>query len=198
MNSVVPNGSKKRARTTRQRARYTEAQKIQAVAAMLQAGFTGPLSYEAQEAACTVLGAKINHQTLATWLKKYRSTVETTDRSLVAKPLDVPELINSTRDTVIRNLNSAVVKLSAGINDDDAITKAALRDKGVTMGIAVEKILLLAGRDPELDSLTTTLQQECTGTEYNPADLILDMINAVRAAKSLRKPTIDIKNSITR
>lgn len=187
--------TKKRAR---KQARYKQEQQISAVTAMLQCNPTMPLSYEAQQAACSVLGADVSTTTLATWLKKHRSLIETTDRSLIAKPLDVPELINSTRDTVIRNLNSAVVKLSAGINDDDAIKTAALRDKGVTMGIAVEKILLLAGRDPELDSLTTTLQQECVGTEWRPVDLIQDVINAIRAEKASRRPTIDIENSATR
>ncbi len=187
--------SKKRAHE-RERPHYTEAQRIKAVTAILQCEH-GRLSIEAQQQARIVLGADVSTTTLARWIKQYQPLIETTDKSLIAKPLDIPELITSTREIVIKNLNIAVNKMSARINTDDAINGASLRDLSVSMGISIEKILLLAGRSPELDSTVTTLQSECQGTEYNPITLIEDVINAVRLAKNNRKPTIDIENNDT-
>ena len=191
-------GNQKRTRTEndgpiRQRRHYSEREQVQAVTALLQCG--GGLSIEGIHAARTLLGAHVSHTTLGKWLAKWEETIKTTDTSLIPLPIDLPQEIITTRQQVIRNLNTTVTKISTRLTDDTVINEAKLRDLAVTMGISVEKIMLLSGINPELTALVQTLQYECEGTRHNPTTLIEDVINAVRSEKLAYKPIDVVSNS---
>ena len=180
----------------RKRRTYSEREQIQAVTALLHCGHGMPiLSIEGIHAARTLLGAHVATTTLGKWLVLWSDKVKETDTSLIPLPIDLPQEIITTRQQVIRNLNTTVTKISTRLTDDAVINEAKLRDLAVTMGISVEKIMLLSGINPELTALVQTLQYECEGTRHNPTTLIEDVINAVRSEKLAYKPIDVVSNS---
>lgn len=174
------NQSRKKQNARARPQRYTQDEKIKAVTILVGMGGMSPESHRQAEIA---LNRKINYQTLACWQTELKSKIIESTPELAPKELDVPKIIAETRRDLLVNLSESIGKLSKSVNDQDAIDKASLRDRYVSLGIGTDKLLIVAGRSPELDNLLQAFIKECEGTTFNPQSLLESLVNAVKAKK---------------
>ena len=165
---------------TRARQRYSVEDKLKAVSII--ATYKG-ITLEAVNEIRTLFNTDIDVSTLHKWRKQYESQVIAANPDLAPQPIDVSKIVAETRQKLLSNLAQLVSKVSARQLQDDVIDKASLRDLSVTLGISTEKILLLAGRSPELDNQFQRLIQACIGTRYDPMTLLSAVIDNVEREK---------------
>lgn len=164
----------------RQQQRYTREEKLRAVTIMVG---MGGMTYEAIEQIRLVLKRNVSKDTLSHWQTQFRDEVISIQPQLAPKELDVPKIIAETRQKLLVNLSAAAEKYSDHLTSQDVIDKASARDSAVVVGISTEKLLLVAGRTPELDNLLQSFIKECEGTTFNPQSLLESLVNAVKAKK---------------
>lgn len=162
------------------RLQYTDEERLKAVTILAQ---LGGLSAESLKHVQIALNRKVKYSTLAKWQTELKPKIIESTPELAPQPLDVPKIIAETRQKLLVNLSAAAEKYSDHLTSQDVIDKASARDSAVVVGISTEKLLLVAGRTPELDNLLQSFIKECEGTTFNPQSLLESLVNAVKAKK---------------
>lgn len=185
----TPQAAHKNART-RKITRYSQEDKLRAVTILATMGGLSPASHEAVN---TLLKKKINYHTLSHWQTKLKDKIVDVVPDIQPKQeLDISKIVADMREKLLRNLSDSVGKLAESVTQQDAIDKASLRDRYVSLGIGTDKLLLVAGRSPAMDNLVQRLINATHNTQYDPMSLLEDL---VLVAEQKKQELLDQNNS---
>lgn len=163
---------------------YTPDEKRAAVTAVLTVSRDHPFSIDALQAASAVLGAPVVPSTLVPWLERYRAEIE----PLLPKAPSLDSIVATTRETLTRNLSELTSKVSQHALQDKTIAEASLRDSAVVLGISIDKLSMLSGLSPAMNTLAQQLERACTLRGIDALSIMQDMIDSVIEAEPM---TID-------
>lgn len=168
--------------SVRQRPVYTEEEKLAAVTILLQAN---GLTHEGITLVRERLNSNVSSGTMSRWIHAYRDRVLAASPSLQPQPVDLPGVVEKTRNEVATLLNDAFLKYARHLNKDDIADKSSARDAAVVMGIAYDKLQALISpyatyndRFAELDTLLQALG-------YTFSEFLDDSIAAAKRRRSM-------------
>lgn len=155
---------------------YTKSEKIRAVTAMKTVGQDHPFGASALQAAQAVLGKPVAVGTLSAWLTQYGPEI---DALIPEQPLDVGALAVATRDSLLKEMQEAMVKLVARANDDAAIGATSVRDSAVSFGIFFDKVAKMLSVSPEEEQLLRRLRLACQRASIDHLAALEDYIGEI-------------------
>ena len=155
--------------------RYSDADKLRAVIAMLAQNREHPFSDASLSAARVEMGFAVPISTLREWHTSLH------DKALAA----IPQISDTTlAETTITNMLVSLLgiqsKLVNRINNQSVIDDAPLRDLMVGLGIVIDKLQRIAGIDTSTTVLVKQLDALCARMGVPIDDVLSDVIGAAR------------------
>jgi alpha-L-fucosidase len=169
---------------------YTQEQKVQAVTIVVSMGGVTPASIAEVN---KLLNINIKPITLKHWQQELKPTILQAEPKLSPNDnLDVSRLVAETRRKLMVSHATTLAKVAELQGSDDVLKTASWNQLVLGGAILTDKMLLLAGRTPELDNELTGLQQDCIGTDCDPLTILQD----IRKVVQLRKQVLFSKQDV--